>query len=113
MHEELWWYLYISILNEEGKRKKEIFDIINSLLPWLNYDLWKANQEKEVEGQENNAFAKQYEDAQKGIFDTPIDELLIDEPVDPDTFKQIFVQNQTTGSIKDRLFNTNPIIEEE
>ena len=113
MHEELWWYLYISILNEEGKRKKEIFDIINSLLPWLNYDLWKANQEKETEGQENNAFAKQYENAQKGIFDTPIDELLIDEPVDPDTFKQICVQNQTTGSIKDRLFNTNPIVEEE
>jgi len=112
MHEELWWYLYISILNEEGKRKKEIFDIINSLLPWLNYDLWKANQEKETEGQENNAFAKQYEDAQKGIFDTPIDELLIDELVDPDTFKQIFVQNQTTGSIKDRLFNNNPIGEE-
>jgi len=107
MHESLWWFLYITLLNEESRRKKEILDIINSLLPWFNFDLWKAAKDAEASNQ-NAAFSQQFKAAMQGKYDMPLDELFVGESDIPDDyFKQLFEQpgssGQPTSTIKDYL----------
>lgn len=66
MHEVLWYHLYMQVLTAESKRKAEINEWIEFLLPWLNLELWDKIQENRKEGRENVAFDAQLQAALRG-----------------------------------------------
>lgn len=126
MCEYTWWYLYIQILNEEVKKKNEINKFIETLLPWINPELWSAYQKQKDKGQENIAFDEQIKAMMDGTFSSDpnaatvnLDEFDISDiarqrmadqqPQSPEQQKnqgglasQMF--DQMKGSIRDQLF---------
>ena len=70
MCEYTWWYLYIQILNEEVKKKNDINKFIETLLPWINPELWSEYQKQKGNGQENVAFEGQVQSMFQGTFNT-------------------------------------------
>ena len=66
MHEILWYHLYLQVIMAEGKRKTEINEQIEFLLPWLNLELWDKVQENKKEGRENVAYEAQLQAALRG-----------------------------------------------
>jgi len=122
MCEYTWWYLYIQILNEEVKKKNEISKLIETLLPWINPELWSEYQKQKDKGQENIAFESQVRSMLQGTFSTDPNASVVDldEFEVSDTARQRVVDQQPQqsgqgstvgqmfdqfkGSIKDQLF---------
>lgn len=82
MCEYTWWYLYIQILNEEVKKKNEINKFIETLLPWINPELWAEYQKQKDKGQENIAYEAQVQSMLQGTFSTDPN-----EPINLDGFE--------------------------
>jgi hypothetical protein len=62
MHEGAWWNLYVSITNQENEKKEAMNKMIESLLPWMNIELWQELEKKKKQGdfeRENVAFEEQ------------------------------------------------------
>ena len=109
MHDQLWLYLYMAAISDSNKYRNEIFEVINNLLPWLNYELWSATKKKEEEGRKNITYEQQVAEAMKGNYDSQVnlDEIVLGSNIDASQHSTEFkqpVQNQPTGRIKDLLF---------
>jgi len=110
MHEFAWWYLYIQILNAENEKRKEIHQLIESLLPWLNLELWQEVQKHKEEGRENADFEGQLRAMLDGTWDTDpsatqmprVDDLTSSATPGKSSVDQMF--NQRPRSIRDTLF---------
>jgi len=105
MHEFAWWYLYIQILNAENERRREINDIVESILPWLNLELWREVQKEKEHGRENIDFEDQFRAMLDGTWDA--DPNAVQTPrVDDLTSSaaELFDQQGRSKSIKDTLF---------
>ena len=74
LNEYAWWYLYIQVINERNELKKEQFDLIESLLPWINPELYSKVKEKE-KTKENVFYSKQMQDVMSGNFDPEDDSI--------------------------------------
>ena len=112
MHDLLWLYFYMAVINEANRKKNEILEVINSLLPWLNFGLWQKTKEQEEDVRKNVAYEQQVTEAMKGNYNKPIDldELVAGNSVDASQYiQQNFDQGQPRsqqrfGRIKDVLF---------
>jgi len=116
MSEFGWWYLYIQILQAEGEKRKEISDLIEALLPWINPELWAEVQKRDGKVRENVAFENQIRSMFDGTWDPDpsaeqvpfIDELAVSEPgSEADLVQQMFNQygqEQPPGTIRSQLF---------
>jgi len=113
IHEFAWWYLYIQILNAENEKRKEIHELIESLLPWLNLELWQEIQKKREDVRENVDFDDQLRAMLDGTWDTDpnaaqvprVDELASSATsgsATPSSAAQMF--NQRPRTIRDTLF---------
>jgi hypothetical protein len=99
MSEFAWWYLYIQIINEENIKRKEMYDVIELLLPWLNLELWQEVQKNKESGRENADFESQLRSMLYGTWNTDpnapqfaVDELTssVEAPID---VKSLFDQS--------------------
>ena len=99
MHELLWWHMFIHILNVEARRKVEVYDIINDLLPWLNVELWHYihDQKGKGQGQKNVDFENQLKEA--GVWD-------------PTQLDQLFSSDSIPNSVTERLYDQKTIKDE-
>lgn len=70
MCEYSWWYLYIQILNDDVTRRNELYKLVESLLPWINPELWSEYQKQKDKGQENIAYEAQVRAMLQGTFNT-------------------------------------------
>lgn len=111
MCEYTWWYLYIQILNEEVRKKNDINKLIETLLPWINPELWDAYQKQKDKGRENVAFDDQVRDMLQGTFDTDPNSptINLDEFDVSDAAKQRLADQQPEqsgqGSIASQMFD--------
>ena len=108
LHEALWYHLYLRILRTEAKRKKQVYDILEALLPWLNIEMWHKLQEDKEEGRQNVAFESQLEAALRN--ELPPDDIVLDTLTASQTnIAELFKRADSTGntgSIKDTLFSS-------
>jgi hypothetical protein len=111
MCEYTWWYLYVQLLNEEVNKKNEINRLIETLLPWINPELWSEYQKQQDKGQENVAFDSQVQSMFQGTFDTDPNAPVInlDEFEVSDAAKQRVVDQQPqqsgSGSTVSQMFD--------
>jgi len=111
MCEYTWWYLYVQILNEEVNRKNEISRLVETLLPWINPELWNEYQKQQDKGQENIAFESQVQSMLQGTFSTDPNSPVInlDEFDVSDTARQRVVDQQPqqsgSGSTVSQMFD--------
>lgn len=123
MHELSWWYLYIQILNTEATRRKEVHDIIEALLPWINPELWAAAEKQKGMARENVDFDNQLRAMFDGTWQTDpdatqqpfIDDIQVGTPDQGSLVGQLFGQQgssppaqQSTGSIRGSVFPNMP-----
>jgi len=110
MHEFVWWYLYIQILNVENERRKETHQLIESLLPWFNLELWQEVKKQQETGRENIDFEAQLRTMLDGTWDTDpnarqvpqVDDLTSSATSEGSSAAQMF--DQQGRSIRDTLF---------
>lgn len=119
MCEYSWWYLYVQVLNEDAQKKSAINKLVESLLPWVNPEMWQEYQKQKDKGRENIAFDDQMRSMLQGTFSTDPDVasvLNIDQFEVSDAARQrvnqqrdgsvgqMFDQQRQGGSMKDQLF---------
>ncbi len=121
MHEYTWWYLYIQILNHENERRREVHKLIESLLPWLNLELWQEIQKDKDKGRTNVDYEKQLRAMLDGSWSSDPNDIQMPQMDDlqssrtgqrapqQGTVQQVFEQAAgRSGSIKDTLFPNAP-----
>lgn len=118
MHELTWWYLYVQVLGAEAHKKKEVHELIEKLLPWINPELYAELKKQQGQVRENVDFERQLRAMFDGTWNTNpdaeqtpfIDELSVGIPGEPkqgSLAKQMFDQygdQQTPGTIREQLF---------
>lgn len=104
MCEYAWWYLFVQILNVEADRKNEINKLIETLLPWINPELWSEYQKQKGKGQENIAFEEQVKAMMDGTFssDPNAPAINLDEFHLSDVAKQRVAEQQSSGGQQQR-----------
>ena len=121
MHEYTWWYLYIQILNYENERRREVYKLIESLLPWLNLELWQEIQKDKDKGRTNVDYEKQLRAMLDGSWSADPNDIQMPQMDDlqssrtgkgvpqEGTAQQMFEQAAgQPGSIRDTLFPGQP-----
>lgn len=89
----------MQILNREAVKRKEVHDIIEALLPWINPELWAEVEKKKGHVRENVTFDNQL----RAMFDGTWD-------ADPNANQQpfiddVYVGGTDQGSLVDQLFS--------
>jgi len=88
----------MQILRAENDKWSKIMDLTDSLLPWLDYDLWKQLKEKEEENKvENPYYDQQMANMRAGAWNT-----------DPNSFDDLTVSESALNSLKN-MTGDNPV----
>jgi hypothetical protein len=85
-YELTWWYLYLQVLDAEARKRKELSELIEALLPWINPELW-AESRKKGQDRVNVEFENQLRAMLDGTWNT-----------DPDATQTPFIDELSVGS---------------